>query len=387
MDRKESFAVAHKHVNLLLVIFLTVLAHAAFHGVRVTVSLFALQSGSSAFAVGALMALMAAFPSALGVAAGRWTDRIGAKRPMLVGSALVMLGAMLPALVPSVSTLFVTAALNGTGMMAAQVALQNVVGEMSTVENRASNFSHMALGMSLSSFAGPLIAGLGIDHIGFRATFGVLAVPPLVSFALLRFDRVRLPPASPHAARHGDRNVFDLLRTKELRRVFLASCLLAMGWDLHTFFVPIIGTERGLTASQIGATLSAFALATFVIRVVMRWIAQRFHEWQVLHGVMFLAGGTFMLFPFVVTSWQLMMLSFTLGLGLGAAQPMVMALMHRITPEGRAGEALGLRTTLMNSGQVALPLLFGALGAAVGLTAVFWSVGMCIGAGGYLTRR
>jgi MFS family permease len=374
-------------VNLLLVILLTVLAHAAFHGVRVAVSLFALQSGSSAFTVGTLMALMAAFPTALGVATGRWTDRIGAKRPMLVGSAFVMLGALLPALVPSISTLFLTAALNGTGMMAAQVALQNVVGEMSSVEDRASNFSHMALGMSLSSFAGPLIAGFGIGHIGYRATFGVLAVPPLVSFLLLWFDRVRLPPPSPHAARHGDRNVFDLLRRKELRRVFIASCLLAMGWDLHTFFVPIIGTERGLTASQIGATLSAFALATFVIRVAMRWIARRFQEWQVLQGVMILAGGTFLLFPFVVTGWQLMMLSFTLGLGLGAAQPMVMALMHRITPEGRAGEALGLRTTLMNSGQVALPLLFGALGAAVGFTAVFWSVGMCLGAGGYLTRR
>jgi MFS family permease len=82
-----------------------------------------------------------------------------------------------------------------------------------------------------------------------------------------------------------------------------------------------------------------------------------------------------------------MLLSFTLGLGLGAAQPMVMALTHRITPEGRVGEALGLRTTLMNSGQVALPLLFGALGAAVGLTTVFWSVAIFLGAGGFLTRR
>jgi MFS family permease len=375
------------HVNLLLVILLTVLAHAAFHGVRVSVSLFALQGGSSAFIVGALMALMAAFPTALGVAAGRWTDRIGARRPMLVGSAFVALGAVLPAIVPSVPTLFLTAALNGTGMMAAQVALQNVVGEMSTVENRATNFSHMALGMSVSNFAGPLIAGFGIDHIGFRATFALLAALPMSSFLLLWFDRVPLPPPSPHAARHQDRNVLDLLRTKDLRRVFIASCLLAMGWDLHTFFVPIIGTERGLTASQIGATLSAFALATFVIRIVMRWIARRFREWQVLHGAMFLAGGTFMLFPFVGTAWQLMMLSFTLGLGLGAAQPMMMALMHRITPEGRAGEALGLRTTLMNSGQVALPILFGALGAAMGLTVVFWSVAMCLGAGGYLTRR
>lgn len=375
------------HVNLLLLIFLCVLCHAAFHGVRVTVSLFALSNGASAFTVGLLMALMAAFPTAFGVAAGRWTDRIGAKKPMLFGSALVMLAAAIPAIHPGLPILFVTAALVGTGMMAMQVALQNVVGVMSSLEDRASNFSHMALGMSVSSFAGPLIGGFGIDNLGYRPTFAVLAVLALVALLAFRFDRVKLPPPSPHAARHAERNVLDLLRKRELRRVFIASCLLAMGWDMHTFFVPIIGTDRGLSASQIGATLSAFALATFVIRVAMRWIARRFKEWQVLNGVMFLAGGTYLLFPFVVTGWQLMVLSFTLGLGLGAAQPMVMALMHRITPEGRGGEALGLRTTLMNSMQVAMPLLFGALGAAAGLTAVFWSMAASLGAGGYFSRR
>jgi MFS family permease len=306
---------------------------------------------------------------------------------MVFGSTLVMLAAAIPALYPAIPALFVTAALVGTGMMAMQVALQNTVGVISKVEDRANNFSHMALGMSTSSFAGPLIGGFGIDHLGYRPTFAVLAALPLISLLFFGLDRVRLPGPSPHAAALGGRNVFDLLRKKELRRVFVASCLLAMGWDMHTFFVPIIGTDRGLSASQIGATLSAFALATFVIRVAMRWIAKRFKEWQVLNGVMFLAGGTYLLFPFVVTGWQLMLLSFTLGLGLGAAQPMVMALMHRITPAGRNGEALGLRTTLMNSMQVAMPLLFGALGAAIGLTAVFWSMAASLGAGGYFSRR
>jgi MFS family permease len=374
-------------VNLLLIISLAVLCHAAFHGVRVTVSLLALHNGHSAFTVGMLMALMAAFPTLFGIASGRWTDRVGARRPMLFGSALVLASAALPAALPTLPVLFLTAAFTGTGMMAVQVALQNVVGEMSNIEDRAVNFSRMALGMSLSSFAGPLIAGLGIDHIGHRWTFALLAVLPLACLVGLWRDKVKLPPPSPHAAAHADRNVFDLLRKRELRNVFIASCLLAMGWDMHTFFVPIIGTQRGLSASQIGATLSAFALATFIIRLATHWIARRFREWQVLNATMFLAAATFLLFPFIVSGWQLMALSFVLGLILGAAQPMVMALMHRITPEGRVGEALGLRTTLMNSGQVALPLLFGGLGAAVGLTTVFWSVAVFLGAGGFITRK
>jgi hypothetical protein len=34
-----------------------------------------------------------------------------------------------------------------------------------------------------------------------------------------------------------------------------------------------------------------------------------------------------------------------------------------------------------------MPLLFGALGAAIGLTAVFWSMAASLGAGGYFSRR
>jgi MFS family permease len=374
-------------VNLLLIIFLSVLCHAAFNGVRVAVSLFALSHGSSPFVVGLLMALTAALPMLFGVASGRWTDRAGSRRPMLLGSGLVLAGALLPAVFPALPVLFLTSALIGTGMMATQVALQNAVGASSAVHERAHNFSQMALGMSISSFAGPLIAGFAIDHFDYRVAFALLAVLPLATLVTLWLGSVRLPPPSPHAELHTDRNVFDLLRTRELRRVFTASCLLAMGWDLHTFIVPILGTQLGLSASQIGAILSAFALATFTIRLAMRWIATRFTEWQVLTGAMFLAGATYLLFPFAGNAWQLTCLSFTLGLGLGAAQPMVMALMHHIAPEGRAGEALGLRTTLMNSSQVALPLVFGAVGAALGMTTVFWSVAVCLGAGGYFTRK
>lgn len=374
-------------MNLLLIISLTVLCHAAFHGVRVTMSLFALSHGSSPIVIGLLMALTAALPMLLGVASGRWTDRVGSRRPMVLGSSLVLAAALLPAIFPELPVLFLTSALVGTGMMAVQVALQNAVGVMSSMTERPHNFSLMALGMSTSSFAGPLIAGFAIDHTGYRMSFALLAILPLVTLLLLRVGPLRFPPPSPHAERHTDRNVFDLLKKRELRRVFIASCLLAMGWDLHTFFVPILGTQLGLSASQIGAILSAFALATFVIRVAMRWIARNLTEWQVLTSAMFLAGSTYLLFPFAGNAWQLTCLSFTLGLGLGAAQPMVMALMHHITPEGRAGEALGLRTTLMNSSQVALPLVFGAVGAALGMTTVFWSVAMCLGAGGYFTRK
>jgi predicted MFS family arabinose efflux permease len=374
-------------VNLVLIISLLVLCHAALNGMRIAVSLFALSHGGSAFIVGVLMSLTAILPMLLGVASGRWTDRIGARRPIVVGASAVLIGALMPAIFPGLPALFVTSILMGTGFMAVQIAMQNAIGAMSEPHDRARNFGKMSVGMSISAFAGPLIAGLGIDHLGYRPAFAILALCPLIAILLLWRGRLQLPPPSPHAGQHLDRNVLDLLRNRDLRRILIVSTLLAMGWDLHSFFVPIFGTKLGLSASEIGIVLATFGTATFVIRLAMRWIAGRFSEWNVLTSVTFLAGATYLLFPFAEATWQLMILSFALGLALGAGQPMVMALMHHATPLGRAGEALGVRTTLINSSSVMLPMLFGAVGAAVGLTPVFWTAALFLGAGGYLTRR
>ena len=83
----------------------------------------------------------------------------------------------------------------------------------------------------------------------------------------------------------------------------------------------------------------------------------------------------------------LMAVAFLLGLGLGAAQPNVMSLLHDRSPEGRVGEALGVRTTIMNSSHVVLPLVFGAFGSVLGAGPAFWLMAILLGAGGWTAWR
>ena len=73
--------------------------------------------------------------------------------------------------------------------------------------------------------------------------------------------------------------------------------------------------------------------------------------------------------------------SVALGVVLGSVQPMIMSTLHQITPEARQGEALGLRLMAINASSVVMPMLFGTVGAVVGVSVVFWSVGLVVGAG------
>jgi cyanate permease len=169
--------------------------------------------------------------------------------------------------------------------------------------------------------------------------------------------------------------------------VLIATGLISMSWDLQTFVVPVHGTSVGLSASQIGFVLGCFALATFSIRLAMPWLSRHFTEWQVLTYTLINTSVVFVVFPLFSSLAPLMMVAFALGLGLGAAQPNVMSLLHSRAPEGRVGEALGLRTTIMNSSHVVLPLVFGAFGSVLGAASMLWAMAALVGAGGSAALR
>jgi MFS family permease len=360
--------------------------HVVLAGSRVTVSLAALARGENAATVGALMAVFALLPMFFAIPAGRLADRVGVRGPMLAGSIGIAVGALIATLVPGLAALFAAAMLIGVSFMTFQVAAQYATGELGGPQGRVRNFGLVALGYSTSSIAGPLIAGLMIDHHGFRATFALMALAPLLPIAALAGGRIALPgphPAHPQRVRG---SALELVAHGELRRVFIINALITLAWELYTLFVPIYGHSIGLPASEIGLILAAFGAATFTVRLAMPVIAQRLSEHRVLTLALYVAAAVYVAFPFSRSVATLMFLSFCLGLGLGAGQPMVMTVLHSHAPPGRMGEAAGLRMSLINSMAVAVPLVFGAVGGTTGLAPVLWSVGVFLATGGWLTR-
>ena len=65
------------------------MCHTAATGSRVAASLFAIDLGASTLVVGLINGLYGMLPMLLAVSSGRLSDRIGARRPMIFGSALM----------------------------------------------------------------------------------------------------------------------------------------------------------------------------------------------------------------------------------------------------------------------------------------------------------
>lgn len=357
--------------------------HACMTGFRMAAPLMALREGHSPAAVGMLLALFALAQVFLALPAGRYADRRGLRKPVMLAVGVAMAGAALAVAFPVFGVLCVTALTCGAATGLAMIALQRHVGRLATNPTELKQvFSWMAIGPSISNFLGPFAAGLLIDAWGFRAAFLLLALLPSLAWFWVR-GTVEHEPVAP-ALRNTSGSSWNLLRERAFRRLMLINWMLSSCWDVHTFLVPVMGHERGLSATVIGAILGVFALAATAVRLAMPWLAAHLRESVVIGAAMVSTALLFALYPLVQAAWAMGLLSILLGVALGSVQPMIMSTLHQITPHHRHGEALGLRAMAINGSSVVMPLLFGSVGALVGMASVFWAVGAVVGLGSRL---
>lgn len=360
--------------------------HACMTGMRMATPLLALREGYSPAAVGMLLALFALTQVVLSLPAGRYADRHGLKRPLAISVVTASVGAGAAVFFPIYPVLCLAALLTGGASGAAIIALQRHVGRAAhdTVTLRKV-FSWLAIGPAVSNFLGPFCAGLLIDYAGgeaasttgFRAAFLLMALLPLSAWLWVRTMQEDKP--APKLEGSKNTTAWDMLQNQGFRRLLLMNWALSSCWDVHTFVVPILGHERGLSASAIGSILGAFAIAAAAIRVLIPLLSEHISEWKVVLGAMLGACALFTLYPFMPNAWAMMACSIVLGLVLGSVQPMVMSMIHQITPPERQGEALGLRMMAINGSSVVMPVLFGSIGTVVGVSALFWAVGAIVG--------
>jgi MFS family permease len=352
--------------------------HACMAGMRMAAPLLALRDGFSPAAVGILLALFALTQVFLALPAGRFTDRHGLRKPVQLSVLAASVGAGLAVAFPIFPVLCLSALMTGgaTGVMA--IALQRFVGRSAQDNLELKKvFSWLALGPAVSNFIGPFFAGLLIDHGGFRAAFLLLAQLPLVSWVLVHRTR-ELPPVVVDAAIKPS-TAWDLFNEPMMRRLIIVNWFLSSCWDVHTFVVPILGYERGYSASVIGSILGIFAIAAAVVRVLLPFIAKHLKEWVVVSGAMLSTAVLFGMYPFMPSALAMGACSVALGFVLGSVQPMIMSTLHQITPEHRHGEALGLRLMTINASSAIMPMIYGAAGAVVGIAGLFLATGALVG--------
>jgi MFS family permease len=360
--------------------------------VRPAATYRALELDVPAFALGVLAASYAVFPLLLALPIGNLVDRLGERRLMAAGSAVVLSCSVFLLLWgSSVAALIAGTALLGAGQLACVVGQQAVVANNAASSRLDSAFGYLTFAASLGQALGPLAISLvGGQSVrpDTHSIFLLAAGMGLVLFGTTFLVSSRVS-GGMRATRSGGAprgSAFSLLRVPGVARALATSATVLAVVDLTVVYLPALGAERGITAATVGLMLTVRAVFSMVSRLGLGRVSRRLGRLKLL--VLSLAVSTVALAVAAIPmpEWLLFVVMAFLGLGLGIGQPLTMSWLSAQAPEGQRGRALALRLAGNRVGQVVLPSAIGVVAVGLGASGVFLASAVAVGGTTLLLR-
>ncbi len=370
---------------------LAALCSTSVFGSRVVVSISAIHLGASPAVVGSIMSLYFLPPVVLSMFLGRLVDRSGLAVPMALVAVLLAVGHVLPAAYPSLWALAISAGCTGTAFVGAVIALSSGAAFSGRPEDRAANFSWFTLGTGAGVGTGSFLSGFALEKLGDAGASLSLGVWPLAMLLLIALGGRLLPVVTAASSQVASMRVsvpgrlpwLGLLRDARLRAALLASVMGPTGYEVYLFVMPVHGTRIGLSPSTIGSMLGASAVAIVIVRIALPFLVRRMREWTLMMLLFLALSVSYLLFSVVTQPWIFFAISIVMGVAQGLGQPVMMSMYFAASPEGRKGEAAGVRGIVQNSFSASSPLLIGGLGAILGLGAVLVAASAVYAWGGW----
>lgn len=127
---------------------------------------------------------------------GPTLDRLGRKRPLLLGLTLYVVASLACAFAPTIEVLIGARFVQALGGAAALVGARAIVRDVSSGIEAARMLSRLILVMGLAPIVAPLLGGWVLEVASFRAIFGLLAVAGVLAWvAIARLLPETRPPS------------------------------------------------------------------------------------------------------------------------------------------------------------------------------------------------
>jgi MFS family permease len=372
-------------MTLRIVILIALSFQVMLFSTRPIMSLYASHLGATTWEIGLLTAAFAFFPFVMAIHIGKIADYVGDRLPVIFGMAGLTVGVALPFLFPYLWSLYVSQAIIGVSQIFGIISLQNVIGNISTKENRDHQFGIYSTAVATGGLIGPVMGGYLAEYVSFPFAYFVATcigiLPICLSFFIPDLRNKKSPGTEPTGS------PFQLLKIPLLRKALASSALVLYSRDIFVAYFPLFASQMGLSAKDIGWIITIQGLTMVIIRFSLSRLSGKFGRGRVLLGSIFVAGLSFLLVPLSDNAIVFGILSAFMGAGLGCGQPLSMTTTYNASPKDRTGEVLGLRLAINRLSQLAAPMLFGLIGSWAGIVSVFYVSGAFLIGGAFITKQ
>lgn len=335
--------------------------------------LFASSLGAGPAQVGFINGAFMVTAGLLSVPAGLLVDRLGRKRPVLVGIAATSVSSLLISFCQTPLQMGAAYLLFGAGLAAFAPAMLSLVADSVPAERLGQSFGWYTTAIYLAMTLGPAFGGYLAGSVGLRPVFLVSAS---LLFLVLAMAQLLLPPTPPrhqtgiHEALLGSR---QLLRNATLRACLAATVGSCIGFGLFLTFLPLHAAGHGLDPARTGLVFAAQAVTNVVGRVPIGMLGDKIdRRLLVAAGLCFLGAGLAVLGQ--ATGFAAMALcAVGMGVGMALIYTAVGALIAGAVPIVQRGLAMGMYNSCiylgMMAGSTAMGVVVNRVGYAVGFAA------------------
>ncbi|QAY66433.1 MFS transporter [Paenibacillus protaetiae] len=308
---------------------------------------------------------------------GKYADKYGRKVMLLrsgFGMAIVM---TLMGFATTPWHLLLLRLLNGTisGFNPGAVSLMSATTPKSKV---GFAMGTLQSGGIAGTILGPLIGGLLADSIGYRPIFyltgALMFAASMLAFFVVKdpFDRSKAASKHTISVREGLKKLIKVPGISSLYTVtFLIQFAMMSPMTLIPLFVQELHGNGPNLAFWAGLVSSVTGLSNMIASPLLGKISDKIGSVKVLS--VSLIGAALCFIPQALSHhvWSLLASRFALGIFLGGLNPSVNSLIRKYTPDGMESRSYGFNSSMLALGNMAGPIVGGALSGSIGIQGLF----------------
>ena len=340
----------------------SLLFSASFQLLTTIVPLRVVDLGGTGLEVGLITGVFAASSLVVRPLIGWQLDRSRRLPLVVLGASIFAVSSFGYSLVATVWALLVLRSLHGLGMATQTTASQTLIVDLAPPRQRGSVLGLLGACPSIAMGVGPAAGAALLAAAGYNPVFYLscgLALLAIVASAL-----VREPAPAPRSPGRGR---WRLLHPAMVRPG-IALVALQFGFGAAITFLPLLARERDLPNP--GLFFTCYAVAVVISQTIGGRISDRASRMAVvIPGLAIAAAGLLCIATF--PGWWLLVAGTVFGLGLGAAQPALLALAGDLVPASERGAAMASLGVFLELGIGGGATVTGALSATIGLGPAF----------------
>lgn len=315
-------------------------------------------SGST---VGYLVAAFAVVQLIASPVAGRWADKFGRKRMIVIGLIVFGISEILFGIGMRIETLFISRMLGGVSAAFIMPAVTAFIADITTPKERAKALGYMSAAINTGFIIGPGVGGF-LAEVYTRLPFFVAAVFALIA-AVLSFVLLREPERDAASTENIGRKpsfkrIFAPMYFIAFIIIFISSFGLAAFESLFSLFVD---HKFGFTPKDIAIMITGGAIiGAFAQVVLFDRLTRKIGEIRIIRYSLVLSTVLVFLMTLVHAYFMILLVTVTVFLGFDLMRPAVTTYLTKVAVNEQ-GFAGGMNSMFTSLGNVLGPIIGGML--------------------------